>query len=82
MASIVECLDSGCAGNPMRVLIRLTAPINPIRLAVNLWDLQTPTGYLTRPITQPTWRMSLRRIFPMTAIALLKAWIAFRAYKW
>ena len=66
----------------MPKLAGLPAPINPIRLAVNLWDLQTPTGYLTRPITQPTWRMSLRRIFPMTAIALFKAWIAFRANEW
>ena len=54
---------------------------NPIRLAMNLGDLQAPTGYLTRPITQPKGSVSLRRIFPMTAIALFKAWIAFRAYK-
>ena len=52
---------------------------NPIRLVMNLGDLQAPTGYLTRPITQPKGSVSLRRIFPMTAIALFKAWIAFRA---
>ena len=27
MAPIIERIDSGCASNPMRVLIRLTAPI-------------------------------------------------------
>jgi len=25
-APIIKCLDSGCARNPVRVLIRLTAP--------------------------------------------------------
>ena len=55
---------------------------NPIRLAVSLRDLQAPTGYLTRPMTQPKWRMSLRRIFPIAAIALFKAWIPFCANEW
>jgi hypothetical protein len=32
-------------------------------------------------MTQPKGSVSLRRIFAMTAIALFKAWIAFRAYK-
>ena len=49
---------------------------------VNLRDLQAPTGYLKRPMTQPKGSVSLRRIFPMTAIALFKAWIAFRANEW
>jgi hypothetical protein len=26
VASIIECIDLGCASNPMRVLIRLIAP--------------------------------------------------------
>jgi hypothetical protein len=55
---------------------------NPIRLVMNLGDLQAPTGYLTRPITQPKGSVSLRRIFPIAAIALFKAWIAFSANKW
>ena len=32
MASIIERIDSGCARNPMRVLIRLTAPPDDIML--------------------------------------------------
>ena len=54
---------------------------NPIRLDMNLRDLQAPIGYLKRPITLPKWSELFRRIFPMTAIALFKAWIAFRSYK-
>ena len=56
--------------------------VNPICLAVNLGDRQAPTGNLTRPITQPKGCMSVRRIFPIAAIALFKAWIAFSANKW
>ena len=29
MAPTIERIDSGCASNPMRVLIRLTAPLVP-----------------------------------------------------
>ena len=31
VAPIIERIDSGCASNPMRVLIRLTAPYNLFR---------------------------------------------------
>ena len=45
-------------------------------------DDQAPIGYLERPMTQPKGSVSVRRIFPMTAITLIKAWIAFSANKW
>ena len=45
MAPIVECIDSGCASNPMRVLILLTAPpsilikLNKISNLIELSDI-------------------------------------------
>ena len=49
---------------------------------MNLGNLQAPIGYLERPMTQPKGSVSLRGIFPMTAITLIKAWVTLSANEW
>jgi len=46
---------------------------NPIRLVMNLRDLQALIGYLKSPMALLKGSASLRKIFQMTAIALIKA---------
>jgi len=55
---------------------------NSIRLVVNLRDLQALIGYLKSPMALLKGSASLRKIFQMTAITLIKAWIAFIGKIW
>ena len=59
-----------------------TKRANLMRAAMTLLELQAATRYLKRPITQPKGSVSLRRVFPMTAITLFKAWIALGTNEW
>ena len=62
VAPIIERIDSGCASNPMRVLIRLTAPFASIHASFhNLFNSQSSlskrsTSKLNRDAALTEWR--------------------------
>ena len=66
---IFTWIHSCKTGQPNSFGYESTGPAGSYRLA-------------SRPMTLPKGSVSVRRIFPMTAIALLKAWIPFCANEW